>query len=541
MARTRLTKTRICSALTGAMLATSAMVPISAQAEQSVPLNNHPTRLATFETANVNPQGTLQLYVGQMQTDPNKGGGTGNQTYFGGGSYAVTDRLTFGASVSSYQDPPFRNINGLKQDFVINDVALWGKYQFANGERLSAAAQVSVENFLRLEYLGGRQDRVWAGSVKLPVTYKATDALQLHFTPAVSFLPETTTNSGAFYGTVVTVGAGASYKASERFTLYGSVDVPVSGGNTISSTGQFVSVPLWVAGGRYNLTPRLALDGFVTNGVGMTPATSMWTHWPGGNDPLVGIQATWTPRPGDTSSYRGPIAPVSARQASLQNSGLTMIGADTYEPGSVTVGGYWGTGDAYGATLSFAPDRDLQLDFVLENYSNDGSVPGNLRPTDKPRYMFGPKIRLLDQNNGDAFSLSGRLLFGRQIEKNAAGLGVFHLEAAAGYQVNEKLSVTVSPKIAAFGGTEVAGLGVGANFELFEGFDLIAEATAVGLDATDPTWAAGVRYGIGDSGFAVDASASNAIGRNGIGTLVAQDEIKFSLNVTKTFNLSGWR
>ena len=113
-------------------------------------------------------------------------------------------------------------------------------------------------------------------------------------------------------------------------------------------------------------------------------------------------------------------------------------------------------------------------------------------------------------------------------------------EGIASMKLNENLAVTVNPKIAAFGNTEIYGLGLGANFEVFDGLELIGEVTPT--DGGNGTvWAAGVRYNLGNSGFSVDASASNAIGRNGLGTLIAQDDIKFALGVTKTFDLSGWR
>ena len=134
-------------------------------------------------------------------------------------------------------------------------------------------------------------------------------------------------------------------------------------------------------------------------------------------------------------------------------------------------------------------------------------------------------------------SLSARLLFGRQLDPGVPGVGVFYLEGLAGYQASDRLAVNGGVKLAAFGNTEIAGLGIGANFELFEGMQLIAEAHAVGLDADTATWAAGVRYDPAGLPISVDLGASNAIGRHGIGTLVAQDETRYSLGVSTRFSL----
>ena len=59
------------------------------------------------------------------------------------------------------------------------------------------------------------------------------------------------------------------------------------------------------------------------------------------------------------------------------------------------------------------------------------------------------------------------------------------------------------------------------------------------MDASTPTWAAGLRYNFGQSGFAMDAMATNAVGREGIGTMLAQDDVLFSVMLTKTFDLTG--
>lgn len=506
------------------------------------PLTDQPVRLGWYETANMNPAGTITFYAGQMQTDPNGGGGgTGNQLYYGGGSYAVSDRLSFGVDLSSYQDPTIKPINGMNPDFVLNTAAFWAKYQIYEAGRISVAAQGSVESFLRLEspVFGGRYDNVIIGSVKVPVTVMVSERLQFHVTPGVSVFPDT--NGGTpFYGTVASVGAGFSYMASERLSFYGAVDVPVSGNNTVTNTATLDQKAVWIGGARFAVTPKLALDTYVTNGVGITPATSILTHWPDGETPLFGVHLTWTPGAQFSDSFRGVPVDLTERQRDLQLDGFTLGSADTLEPWAFLASAWYGADQHAGGALSLGFDRDGQFDVIIEDYADAGTAPAKLVPTKAPRYMFGPKVRLMDQNNGDPLSLSGRLLFGRQIESGVPGVGVFYLEGMASYKVNDKLVLTANPKVAAFGGTEVAGVGLGVNYQVMDGLELIAEATAVGLDATSATWAAGARYNLpGKSGFSVDANVSNAIGRYGIGSMVAQDSPRYTIGLTKRFDVSG--
>lgn len=534
--------------VTSRVLRTSALctallsVPVASSA-QGVVLEQHPNRLFQFETANMYPAGTLELNVGTMQTDPSgTGGGTGNQVYFGGASYAVNDKLTFGFDVSTYQDPVIKPINGSFPDFVVDTAAIWGKVRLFDNGQLSIAAQGSVETFVRLEspIFGGANSGVVIGSLKLPMTYTVSPKLQFHLTPGVSVFPDTVGGT-TFYGTIPTLGAGVSYKPNDRLALFGAVDVPIGTGNTISNTATYTQVPVYTAGGRYNITPKVALTAYVTNGVGITPATSILTHWPDGDTLMAGLKLVYTPGAKRPESYRGAPAPITARQGGLQQDGFTLGSPDTLEPGTFAVGGWYGSNENAGGMLSFSPDRDGEINVIVEQYANDGSVAAALTPSTKPRYMIGPKLRFLDQNNGDPFSLAGRVLFGRQIESGVPGIGVFFAEGIASYKVNEKVTLTANPKVAAFGGTEAAGLGLGLNIELFDGLDLIAEATAVGADATTATWAAGVRYNVPGAGLSIDANASNAIGRYGIGTMIAQDSVKYSISLTKRFNVGGWR
>ncbi|MEP2533205.1 hypothetical protein [Shimia sp.] len=509
-------------------------------AEQSdVPLHNTPTRLYSFETANVNPGGTLQLSVGTSQANTSSTTGTGNQTYFGGGSYSVNDQLSFGLDLQNYVDPVASPINGLLPEVKMTTLAFSGKYQFFSNDKMSFAVQGSVESFVTLEspLFGGKNSNVIIGSLKAPATFNAAPGLQFHLTPSVSFLPDTL-NGTQFYGTIASLGGGVSYKPSDRLSFYGSVDMPFSGSNTISSTGTYEKKPVWVVGGRYNVTPKVALDAYVTNGIGITPATSVLTMWPEGDSVLAGVQLVYTPGAKRPESYRGVPMPVTSYQASLQQDGFTMGSADVVEPGRLRVGGWYGSDSSGGVLFGLSPDRDVEVQFIVEDYSNNPTVPAALIPRNDARYMIGGKLRFMDQNNGNPFSMAARALYGRSTSSNNQ-IGVFFLEGMASYKTQNQLTLTANPKIAAFGSTELAGLGLGLNYEVTDGLELIAEATPVWVDGTDATWAAGLRYNVGQSGFSVDAMATNAIGRYGLGTMVAQDDVRVSVMLSKTFDLRG--
>ena len=502
------------------------------------PLERHPVRLGAFETANVLPEGAVYLNIGTVQTSPGNGPATGNQMYFGGGAYALTDRLSVALEFQTYEDPVVDPINGLFPEIGLDTLALSGKYRLWSMGNLTVAGQASVE-FYRFSspLVGGPQDGQVAGSFKLPVTYAMSPQLQFHVTPAVSVLPDTIGGADT-YGTIASLGAGVSFQPGRRLAFYGAVEMPFGpGGNTISNTATIENVLVWTVGGRWNVTPRVALDLFATNAIGTTPATSILTHFPDGDDPLLGVRLSYTPGGRFAESYRGRPAPVSDRQLGLQQDGFILDAAPVIEPGAVLAGGWYGTDDNRGLALAFSPDRDVELNVIAEQLANDGTAPAALIPSDGLRYLIGPKLRFMDQNNGDPFTLSARGLFGREIGSGTPGVGVFFASAAASYTFGDAVTVTVNPRLAAFGSTELYGLGIGANVRLFDGLDLVAEVMPVGGDSTDMTWAAGARYAIANSAFSVDLSASNAVGRYGIGAMVAQDSTRYSLGLTTRFSL----
>ncbi len=501
----------------------------------STPLENQPLRLGNFETANTLPEGALLGTFGTLQTDPS-GPGTGNQLYHGSVFYAPTDRLTFGIEYQTYEDPVLKPIGGARPAIGLDTFALTAKYGVMDWGAVSLAGQASIE-YLRFDspLYGGGHDGDIVGSIKLPVTYRYSPNLQFHVTPGVSVLPDEI-NGTEFYGTNATLGAGVNYRPSQRLGFYGAIETTLGpGGNTISSTGSIEKVPVWTVGGSYNVTPKVQLDLYLTNGIGVTPATSILTHFPEGDEPLIGIRLSYTPGVEYRDSYRGRAAPVTPRDRALQRDGFTLGTANTLEPGAFAARAFYGTDDNYGAALSFSPDRDGEIVVVLEEYADSG--PAALTPSAGLRYMVGPKLRFLDQNNGDPLSLSVRGLFGREVDSGTPGVGVFFAEAIAGYDYNDRLSVTANPKLAGFGNTEILGLGLGVNYEVLEGLQLIGEVTPVGLDGDTATWAAGARYELDGSGLAVDAAATNAIGRYGVGSMVASDDVRYTVGIAARFNL----
>lgn len=533
------------------LLCATALLPAPAALAQSVnPLDNGPTRIVSLETGNMYPEGTLELTVGARQTSPGDRAGTGNQNYHGGAVYAFSDRFNLGFELQNYIDPvggPIDGFPGVGPENIpqleTNQIALWGKYQIYKDDRWAIAALGSAELFTNMQTdLWGNwfrpQSNVVIGALKMPISYTINPKLQLHFTPGIALGPDTI-DGGQFYGNMVTMGAGVSYKAHPRLSLFGTVESSVGSPNTIASNGEWVTQPVWSAGGRYNVTPRIAFEGYVTNGFGISPGTSTWAFWPDGDHLMVGGRLIYTPGDKHDESYRTLSLPATQAQLNAQQDGFTLASAATLDPGLMRTDLWYGSDNNAGASINFSPDRDIELQFIFEQFSDNTTADASLVPTTNVRYMLGPKLRLMDQNNGNPFSLAGRMLYGRQISSSSQKVGVFFTDLTANYKTRNGFSFTASPKVAAWGSKELVGLGLGVGYTFGNGLELMAEATPIARDGDETTWAAGARYHFGRSGFSVDAQVTNAIGRHGIGSMIAQDDPRVAVTLSKTFDMSG--
>ncbi|MBR9842150.1 MAG: hypothetical protein GYB25_03250 [Rhodobacteraceae bacterium] len=505
------------------------------------PVELHPERFINFSTANLLPKGTLKLWVGSHQTPPGSSRtGTANQFYHGGAYYAFSDRFQIGIGHSEYQDPPIDPINGSTAQFRIHTTSLEAKVGLLERGPWKVSAEGSIEQFIfRSPHFGiptAASTSDVAASLHLPVSYAASDALQLHVTPGVSVLPDTI-GGNAFFGTVASLGAGFSYQPSLRWMTYGAVNMPLSGGNTISNTRTIEKKPVVTFGARYNVSPKAAIDLFVTNGAGVSPATRIMTTFPDGDHLMIGATVSYTPGRGAAyrPNYRGiPAEPLNMRQQHLQRDGITLSSADTLTPGILVGTGTAGNHGAYSGVLQFSPDYDGQIDLSYEKFANDGSVPAGTIPSFATNYMIGLKLRFMDQNNGSPFSLALQAKLGRD---TSTGLnGTFFAAMPMMYKASPKLALMVNPKAALFGSTEYFGLGLGVNYEVAPGLEILGEVTPV-ANGTRTVWATGLRYYPKNGNTSIDLTATNAIGTQALGTMIGQSDVKISLGVSVALDL----
>jgi len=498
------------------------------------PLERSPIRLLHLETANQLIGRALQLSFGSHQTLSDDNPGTGSQVYYGEIDWGITDEVQLSLSGHVYDDPPISAINGERQNITFTSLAASVRYRLLNGKQLALGLQGALETLAFSSDLFDAADRDAniAGAVHLPLTYTSSRDLQVHLTPGVSFLPGQL-NGSEFYDTILTVGTGINWQPSEQWLLYSALNAPLGpGGNTIETDQGIDRQLIWALGTRYNVTPRTGINLYATNGWGVTPATAILASVPGGDDLLLGVEVQYTPDTG--LGYRARFgdndrASFTMRDRQLMLDGITLANGHTLAPGNVAISAGAATqGQLYGK-LVYSPDEALQFEFSAEDVGSiDQVIDDTTAINEAVRYTVGGRVQLLDQRLGDVVSLSARILAGRDVDDE---VGVLFADLPLTYEVNSQLAVLVDPKIALSGVDDRAGLGLGVNYEVVEGLQLIGEVTPVfGGDHT--IWALATRYGFAQNGLSLELYGTNAVGRHSVGTLVGEDDARFGGGLT---------
>ncbi|MCH9056022.1 hypothetical protein L5220_08935 [Synechococcus sp. PCC 6716] len=538
---------------------TPALVVVEEPAFRIPPLMRPPTRLFNLETANILLEQTAELRGGIRNYDPKvAGGGGGLQTFFGSIDYAFNDRLQLSISGNYFDDPLGRLVNGLQPNVQLGAIAGGLKYQVYRNDTVAVALAGSVEavrvrsdNFLFVP--GADVVGTWtvAASLQAPITYTLNPQLQWHFTPNLTYFPDTINNGADFYGTNFNFATGLSWQPHPRFNLFADLNMPVGpGGNAVrSSNGAIVNLPVWSAGFRLLVNPSVSLDLAATNAFGITPATRTLAFLPGADQ--VGVMAglSYTPNIGPdfappflASFRRGPRQPLSDRDRQLILDGITLTSASTLDPGMFRFKGNTGTVGT-GVNVGVGLAYDAQFAVAIEQFERGETLIENLNYSGNLQLGLAAKLRFLDQTQGDPFSLAFQGSFNRGIAQGGgSSRSIGGLELAFMFQPTEPVALYFNPKLGLFNPNQqlVAGIGMGVNVEVVRNVQLMAEATPVFGETG--VFSAGLRYVIPQWGLGIDLYGSNAAGTSiPSGGLVGQGSPGVGVNLHWLFGGSSRR
>lgn len=522
------------------------------------PLMLPPIRLFNLDTANQLPAGTIQFTGGAFtySSNPNLDPGFGLEVFNGSIDGGLTDRWQLGLSASFFDDPIYRSIKGQMPTIIAASIAPNFKYQLYKGDNLSWSVGGSIEylqfsssNFVFAPGLGTTKDTMIVGSLQSPLTWSFDNdgRLQWHFTPSITVLPNTFTGGQPFYGTNFNVGTGFSWKFNQQVSMFGDITVPLGPGhNAINpANGQLYITPVWSGGFRFLVNPAVGVDLYATNAFGTTPTLRTLVFPPDGASVSFGAGLTYTPEFGQNflPSFRDrPRVPLTERDRQLLLNGFTIVTADTLLPEMIRIHGNFG-GVGNGGSVAIGLAYDTQLEIYLENPEDGVSLRPGVNYNRDLNFGVGAKVRFLDQSQGDPLSVGvygayNPIAFSSQETLNQGFPLTAHavLQIPMNYRPIPSLALFFNPKAALMSGREVpVGLGFGANFEIFEGLQLIAEATPI-VTGQRSVFSGGLRYTIPKTNFSIDVYGSNAAAQSmPVGGLIAQDGKSVGISINWLF------
>ena len=485
-----------------------------------------------FETGALLPPQTLSFSIGTSEGEQGLALGTGRQNYGGEFRWRGAAPVEFGFAVQVYDDPPAMPIGGSGANITALSFGPSVKYQYLSEGALSLAVQGAVEVMVFgaefLDSSDGSAREFPIGSLQFPASYQVQDHLQLHANAGLAAFPDSL-NGNSFYGTFYHGGAGFTWTPARNLQVYGAAQgVFGPGGNGFASDGAIRQSTVWALGARYAVSPYASADLYATTGIGFTPATALLADLPSRDAPLYGFRFNYLPTLGPARMSRADTR-ATTQDAQLQVDGFGVGSAHTLSPRTFQTTVTLGTDGNRAAHIAAARDPGVQFDAVIEEFADDASVDPAAVPAFEPRLSFGGRLRLLSAKDGAPFTVTARLLAGRDLE--APTVGVFYGGLPITYQPSGRLALHVDPRFAAFGDQRTAGVGVGVSYRMTDALQMLAEVTAT--DRAQPAiWSIGARYDLDGLPVSIDAFATNAIGRHGLGTLIAQDDPRFGIGLT---------
>ena len=522
-------------------------------------------RLGQLPTARLIPEAFGQLSF--QQVSPGDGGeanGAGNQNYGARFDYGLTPALMASAYYTYADDPLYASIPSRPAQ----PANLWTVYGGSLRARLAGQGegagswQLAAEGALELFSVGSGcggtvscddagtpnifnasgQDvftRNWVGALSLPLAWQANRNLQLSLVPAVSFLPgsqgEDQGGAGDFYGTNISLGFGANYRLGNQVELFGSAMLPLGPGNNgFDADLVYSRVPILSAGVSIAVNPRIGLEGSITNGFGLSPATAILALPSAPNEPMLSARFTYNPGAADSPSPR-----YTARQASLALGGLSVNTALTPASGTSQL---WLNGDSLGnlfAGGAYSVSNDFQFQLAagvfngieprnsyVNTYAGNGDL--NLR--------FGGKAMVYRPSKELPIWAAGRISLGRN-EDESSKQGYLFFESMNTWEASPKLAFHLNPKVAWSGGGTSWGVGLAANLQLGERFQLIPELNVIATDLGGDNGSNGslaLRW-LASPSTIFDLYVSNAAGLVDLGQLLGNDQVRVGARLGFSF------
>ena len=499
-------------------------------------------------------KGEIRFSVGQVSpTASGYAKGTGNQNYSGVIDYGFRNNLLLSFFYTDADDPLTKRIVS-RDTQPENRWSSYGssiKWKFLEKPKLKIAIEGALENWMvQSGGCAGNDCRLntsnifnsntsmvennnLVGSVALPIGLKYSSNLDFTISPKLTFLPESQSNQygkGDFYGNNVGIGFGLAYKVINRLKAFSSYYFPIGDSkNTFDAELNYSNTSIYTLGMNYSIDSRTNFQAFLSNGFGLTPATSVLSI-PSSDETLYGFNITYTPNKLDNyydlederSSSRVFLNGLSVSNNSYINAYDSQLNILYDSNGS------WYS--RYEKSLSQRFIVDITFGGIDEGIETNSSFKQYFSPGNT--ILRGGAKAILYSNRDGNITSSLRGSFGRVLAEDKHGY--FFSESINTYNLFDNVSFNVNPKIGFTGTGESSGLGTGVHWKVLKQFTLISE-TNIPINNADNNVTFGIRYSPEESYKHIDLYSSNAFSFIDIGQLMKRKNNVLGVNLGIVF------
>ena len=504
--------------------------------------------VSTSETLNL---GEMRFNIGQVS--PVLSGyakGTGNQNYIGSIDYGIQDNFVFSIFYTDADDPLTKRINKLDTQ-PENRWSSYGsslKWKFLKKPKYQVAIESSIENWLVQSggcagtkcsfntsniFNSGTsmvENNNLIGSISLPIGLKYFSNLDLTISPKFTFLPSSQSNKhgkGDFYGNNYGIGFGMAYKVINRLKSFSSYYLPLGDSkNSFDDNINFNKTSIYTLGANYSLDSRTSFQAFLSNGFGLSPATSVLSI-PSSNELLYGFNIVYTPTNFDNYDilYNKRLSNGKFfKGLSVSNNTFIDSGNSQFNI-MYDVDGSWNSRIERALSQRFivdisagVVDKGIGTKSIFKKYF----APGNTI------LRGGAKAILYSSDDENLFTSSFRGSFGRVLAEDKPGY--FFGESINSYNFNPKVSFNINPKLGVSGSGDSIGVGTGLHWKVLNEIILISE-TNIPINNSENNVTFGVRYSPGESNKHIDLYSSNAFSFIDMGQLMKRDKNIVGVNI----------
>ena len=475
--------------------------------------------------------------------------GTGNQNYLGEIDYGFNDNFLLSIFYTDADDPLTKRIVKLDTQ-PENRWSSYGgsfKWKFLERSKYEIAIEGSLENWLVQS--GGCsgtncstnssnifnsqtsmvENNNLVGSISLPIGINNFPKYDFTITPKLTFLPESQSNQygkGDFYGNNYGIGFGMTYKPLDRLKTFSSYYVPLGdSSNSFDYQLNYSKTSIYTLGLNYLVDSRTNFEAFLSNGFGLSPATSVLTI-PSSDEILYGFNIIYSPTKLDN------FYPEKNEKASNSHffNGLTVSNNSLIDLEDSQLNIFYDLNGSWNSRYEKALSQRFSIDIISGVIGKDVDTDSNLKSYFSPGNTIlrgGAKAILYSNKKSNIFTSSLRGSFGRVLAESKPGY--FFGESINSYNFYEKVIFNVNPKIGVSGSGESIGLGTGVHWKVFKEITLISE-TNIPINNAENNMTFAIRYSPEESYKHIDLYSSNAFSFIDMGQLIKRDKNILGVN-----------